>query len=131
VATLTYAAKSPRRSVSAVGESSQMKLLIVLLAIQTIAGFALAFRSISFNMWESNEGIHSRDDRMSLVTGIVFLASAGLGWYGYLHNVVWCWGFSGLRLLKTCVDAIGLVLLYFIFFRAKSIASTETSEVGE
>ena len=105
-----------------------MKLLIVLLAIQTIAGMALAFRSISFNMWESNEGIHSRGDWFSLLTGIVFLSSAGLGWYGYSQGVAWCWGLSGLRLIKTCVDAIGLVLLFFVFIRAKWIAQTETPE---
>jgi hypothetical protein len=105
-----------------------MKLLIVLLAMQTIAGFALAFRSMSFNMWESSEGIHSRDDRLSLVTGIVFLAGASVGWYGYFHNVVWCWGFSRLRLLKTCVDAFGLALLYVVFFHAKSTVPAETPD---
>jgi hypothetical protein len=101
------------------------------LAVQTIVAFALTFRSISFNMWETNEGIHNREDWLSLVTGGVFLTGAGLGWYGYSQHEVWCWGFSGLRLLKTCVDALGLVLLYIFFFRAKSIAPTETSEVGE
>jgi len=105
-----------------------MKLLIVPLAIQTIAGMALAFRSISFNMWESNEGIHSRGDWFSLLTGIVFLSSAGLGWYGYSQGAAWCWGLSGLRLIKSCVDAVGLVLLLFVFFRAKWIAQSETTE---
>jgi hypothetical protein len=111
-----------------VEESSQMKWLVFPLAIQSIAGIALAFRSISLNAWESNEGIQSRDDRLSLSTGVVFLASAGLGWYGYSQNMVWCWGFTGLRLLKSCIDLIGLVLLYFIFFRAESTAPTGTPE---
>jgi hypothetical protein len=102
-----------------------MKWLIVPLAIQTIAGIALAFRSVSEYTWESNAGINDRDDRLSLVTGIVFLTSAGLGWYGYSQNVAWCWGFAGFRLVKSCLDAIGLVLLYFVFFRAKLTASAE------
>jgi hypothetical protein len=106
----------------------QMKLLMILLAIQTMGGIALAFRSISLNAWESNEGIQNREDRLSLVTGVVFLTGAGLGWYGYSQNVLWCWGFAGLRLLKLCIDAIGLVLLCFIFFRAKSSDALETTE---
>lgn len=116
-----------------VGESSQMKLIIVLLAIQTSAGIALAFRSISLNMWESNEGIHSREDWLSLGTGAVYLMSAGLGWYGYSqHMPYWCWGLSGLRLFKLCLDLIGLVLLYFVLFHAKSTIPTEMSdETGE
>jgi hypothetical protein len=105
-----------------------MKWLIVPLAIQTIAGIALAFRSISLNVWESNEGIDNRGDWLSFVTGVVFLTSAGLGWYGYSQNEVWCWGLTGFRLLKSCLDAIGLMLLYFVFFRAKPTVSTETPE---
>ena len=104
-----------------------MKWMIVPLAIQTLGGIALAFRSVSLNAWEPNEGIHERDERLSLVTGIVFLASAGLGWYGYSQNGAWCWGFTGLRLLKLCIDAVGLVLLYFIFFHLKPVAP-ETPE---
>ena len=102
-----------------------MKWLIVPLAIQTIGGIALAFRSVSLNTWESDEGIHNSGDRLSLVTGIVFLSGAGLGWYGYSLTQAWCWGFTGFRLVKTCVDAIGLVLLYFVFFRTKSSAPKE------
>jgi len=113
------------RCVANVAKSWQMKLLILLLAIQTIAGIALAFRSVSLNSWEPNDGIHDRDERPSLVTGIVFLTSAGVGWYGYSQNAAWCWGFSGLRLVKSCVDAIGLVLLYFVFFGAKPTAPEE------
>ena len=104
-------------------ESWQMKWLVIPLAIQTLAGIALAFRSVSLNTWESSEGIHDRDDWLSLATGIVFLTGAGLGWYGYSQKMAWCWGFTGLRLLKTCMDAIGLVLLYFVF-RAQSTAPT-------
>ena len=102
-----------------------MKWLIVPLAIQTIGGIALAFRSVSLNTWEPNEGMNDRDDRLSLVTGIVFLASAGLGWYGYSQHGGWCWGFTGLRLVKSCVDPVGLVLIYFVFFRTKSSAPKE------
>jgi hypothetical protein len=106
----------------------QMKLVIILLAMQTIVAFALTFRSISFNVWELNEGIHNREDWLSLVTGGVFLTGAGLGWYGCLQHVGWCWGFTGLRLLKLCVDAIGFVLLYFLYVHLKSTTSADSSE---
>src|SRR5579872_3375477 len=105
-----------------------MKLVVILLAMQTIVAFALTFRSISFNVWESNEGIRNREDWLSLVTGGVFLTGAGLGWYGCLQHVGGCWGFTGLRLLKLCVDAIGFVLLYFLYIHLKSTTSAESSE---
>jgi len=104
-----------------------MKRLIVPLTIQTLAGMALAFRSVSFNMWEANDGIHDRSDWLSLVTGMVFLIGAGLGWYGYSQGMAWCWGLSGFRLLKSGVDATGLVLLWVVLFRAKPSA-TEAQE---
>jgi hypothetical protein len=105
-----------------------MKWLIIPLAIQTIAGIALAFRPMSLNMWESSEGVRRPGDWLSLGTGIIFLTSAGLGWYSYSLNVVLCWGFTGFRLLKMCLDVTGLVLLYFVLFRAKSTAPAETPE---
>ena len=43
----------------------------------------------------------------------------GLGWYSYSLNVVLCWGFTGFRLLKMCLDVTGLVLLYFVLFSRK------------
>jgi len=46
-----------------------MKIVMILLAMQTIVAFALAFRSISFNKWETNEGIHNREDWLSIATG--------------------------------------------------------------
>lgn len=79
-------------------------------------------------MWESNEGIHDRNDWLSLGVGIVYLTSAGLGWYGYSQHMAVCWGLSGLRLCKVCLDVVGLVLLYFVFFPAKATpAPTELS----
>jgi hypothetical protein len=103
-----------------------MKVVMILLAMQTIVAFALTFRSLSFNVWESSEGIHTREDWLSLATGGVFLAGAGLGWYGYSqHMPYWCWGLSGFRLCKLCLDLIGLVLLYFIFSQAKSTTCAE------
>jgi len=67
-----------------------MKWLIVPLAIETLAGIVLAFRSVSLNLWEENEGVNNRSDWLALATGIVFLTGAGLGWYGYSQGVVWC-----------------------------------------
>src|ERR1700739_123839 len=98
-----------------------MGWLIFPLAIQTMAGIALAFPPLSLNMWESSEGVHKAGDWLALGTGIIFLSSAGLSWYGYVHNRAWwCWGLSGLPLLKFCLDVIGLVLLFFVLFRMKS-----------
>ena len=105
-----------------------MRWLIVPLTLQTMAGIALTFRPLSFNMWESNEGIRSSGDWIALLTGIIFLSSAGWSWYAYAHHRIWCWGFSGLPLLKFCLDVIGLVLLYFVLFRMKSTSPIETTE---
>ena len=105
-----------------------MKWLIFPLAIQTMAGIALTFRHLSLNAWESNENAIRPFDWLSLVTGVIFLMSAGLGWRAYLLNEVSCWGFSGIRLLKLCLDVLGLVLLYFVLFRSKPTISSETSE---
>ena len=41
-----------------------------------------------------------------------------IGWYAYAHPGIHCWGFTGLPLLKLCLDVIGVVLLYFVFFGA-------------
>jgi hypothetical protein len=105
-----------------------MSRLIVPLAIQTMAGVALTFRTGSLNTWEEGEGVHSSTDWLTLGTGIIFLLSAGLGWYVYAHSRILCWGFSGPPLLKLCLDVTGLVLLYFIWFRMKPTSPTETME---
>lgn len=106
-----------------------MKWLIFPLVIQTMAGIALASRALSFNMWEPNEGVRKSGGWLSIVTGVVLLASAGLGWYKYEHGLNSCWGFSGLGLLKLCLDAVSLVLLYFVLFRKKSAPPSEPIEV--
>jgi hypothetical protein len=107
-----------------------MSWLIVPLAIQTMAGVALTFRTVSLNKWDEGEGIHSSADWLTLGTGIIFLLSAGLGWYTYAHSGILCWGLTGPRLLKFCLDVAGLVLLYFIWFRMKPTSPTETMEEG-
>src|SRR5580704_8843271 len=88
-----------------------MRWLIFPLTIRTMTGIALTFRPLSLNKWEPNEGVRRSGDWLALVTGIIFLSSAGLSWYGYTHNRSWwCWGLTGLPLLKFCLDVIGLVL---------------------
>jgi|HubBroStandDraft_2_1064218.scaffolds.fasta_scaffold763112_2 hypothetical protein len=96
-----------------------MSFLMVALSVQTIAGFVLTSRSFSLNMWEPSDGIHRSSDWLALGTGLIFLLSAGYGWYRWIHNYTACWGFSGLPLVKLCLDQIGLVLLYFVFFKTK------------
>jgi hypothetical protein len=111
-----------------VGELSQMRWLIFPLATQTLVGIALTFRHMSLNSWEPDDGIRRSADWLSLGTGVIFLTSAGLGWYSYSRNEPSCWGFTGTRLLKLCLDMTGLVLFYFVLFRAKSTVSPETPE---
>jgi len=105
-----------------------MSWLIVPLAIQTMAGVALTFRSLSLNKWEEGEGVNSSADWLTIGTGVLFLSSAGLGWYCYAHGWVLCWGFKGPPLFKLCLDVAALVLLYFILFRVKPTPPTETVE---
>jgi hypothetical protein len=104
-----------------------MSWLIIPLAIQTMFGVALTFRNVSLNKWEEGESIHRHGDWLALGTGIIFVSSASWSWYAFVHDRIWCWGSSGLPLLKCCLDVIGL-LLYFILFRMKSSSSSETTE---
>jgi TPR repeat protein len=101
--------------------------LIALLVIRAMAGIALAFRPLSLNMWEPNEGIPDHRDWLSVGTGSLFLFTSVLGWYGYTHNLIWCWvyGVTGFQLLKWCLDAFALVLLYFVFFPRKTPETEE------
>jgi hypothetical protein len=91
------------------------------LAVQALAGFALAFRPLSLNRWEPNEGVRDSRDWLSIGTGALFLATAGLSWYGYTHNLIWCWiyGVTGFELFKWSLNAIALVLLFFVLFHKK------------
>lgn len=93
-----------------------------------MAGFALTFRPLSFNKWEASEGIHGFADWLTFGAGLIFLSSAGLGWYLYAHYRLACWGLTGLPLLKLCLDMLGIVLLWFTWFRVKATVSTETTE---
>lgn len=95
--------------------------LVTFLVIQAIAGVALAFRPLSLNMWEPNEGVHDSRDWLSVGTGVLFLVTAALSWYGYTHNLIWCWayGVTGFQLLKWFLDATAVALLYFVFFQKK------------
>jgi len=105
-----------------------IKWLAFLLTIQMLAGIAFAFRPLSFNIWEPNEGIHDAGDWLSLAVGILFLSSAGLSWYGLAHHRLWCWAFTGIPLLKLILDVTGLVLLYFSLFQAKPLPPEDSTE---
>jgi TPR repeat protein len=114
-------------------EALGMKLtpwLIFLLAVQGLGGFAIASRPLSFNMWEQNEGAHDSRDWMSIGTGVLILTTAGMSWYGYTHNLIWCWiyGVTGFALLKWSLNTIALVLLYIVFFHRKPSAPEEAQE---
>ncbi len=61
--------------------------LVSILVIQAIAGIALAFRPLSLNMWEPNEGVHEYRDWLSIGTGALFLLTAALSWYGYTQQL--------------------------------------------
>jgi TPR repeat protein len=105
-------------------ENLGMKLtpwLIFILGVQAMAGFALASGPLSFNLWEPNEGIHNSRDWLSVGTGTLFLITAGLSWYGYTHNLIWCWiyGFTGFELLKWSLNALSLILAYVVLVHNK------------
>jgi TPR repeat protein len=104
--------------------------LVPFLVIQAMAGIALAFRPLSLNMWEPNEGVHDYRDGLSVGTGALFLLTAGLSWYGYTHNLIWCWvyGVTGFQLIKWSLDAVALALLYFVFFPKKTLETEEPTE---
>jgi TPR repeat protein len=114
-------------------EALGMKLtpwLTVFLAAQALVGFVLVSRPLSFNLWERNEGMHEAHDWLSVGTGAFFLMTAGLGWYGYTHNLIWCliYGVTGFALLRWSLNAIALVLLCFVFFGSKPSAPEEIQE---
>ena len=96
---------------------------MLFLVIQAGAGIAFAFRPLSLNIWEPNEGIHDRGDWLSVWTGVLLLLTVGLSWYGYTHNLFWCWiyGVTGFQLLKWSLNASALVLLYFVFHQKKPL----------
>jgi TPR repeat protein len=104
--------------------------LIFLLTVQALGGFVLVSRPLAFNMWERSEGIRDSRDWLSMGTGAIFLVTAGLSWYGYTHNLIWCWiyGVTGFALLKWSLNAIALVLLYIVFFRRKPSAPEAAQE---
>ena len=81
----------------------------------------LTFHTLSLNIWEPNDRFATRHDWIATATGILLLLSAGARWYGYQHNIIWCWvyGLTGFTLFGWSLDAVLLVLLYFVFFRAK------------
>jgi uncharacterized protein len=99
-------------------------LLIFLLAVQGLAGLALASRPLAVNLWEKNEGIRDRRDWLSVGAGVLFLIAAVMGWYGYTHNLIWhrIYGVTGFVLLKWSLDAIALVLIFLVFFQRKPSA---------
>lgn len=96
--------------------------LALVLIFQGGVGFVLAFRPLSLNFWEPNQGIHGFHDWLSIGTGALLLLTAGLKFYGYTHNLIWCliYGFTGFQLLTWFLQAIAMVLLYVVFFGKKS-----------
>lgn len=104
-----------------------MQWVMLLLGIQTLVGLVLAFSPLSLNAWEPSKGIHGFRDWLAIVTGVVFLLGAGLGWYGYARNRI-CWGHTGLPAVKLSVDMIAVALLYFVWFCRRSTSSSGPSD---
>lgn len=102
-------------------------LLIFILGVQTIFGFVLASRPLSFNLWEPNEGIRGSHDLLSVATGLLFLGTAGLSWYGYTHNLIWCWiyGYTGFELFKWSLNGISLILAYIVLVHSQKSTADE------
>jgi TPR repeat protein len=96
---------------------------VVLLFVQVIAGCMLTFHTLSLNIWEPNSEVRRPHDWIATATGLFILLTAGLSWYGYQHYMIWCWiyGFTGFNLFKWFLDAVALILLYFVLFPRKRL----------
>lgn len=100
------------------------------LAIQVMVGFSLAFRPLALNIWEPSEGAYGWRDWVSVGTGALFLFTAALSWYGYTHNLIWCWvnRVTGFQLLRWSLESLELALLYFVSFQKKPHPTEEPNE---
>lgn len=100
--------------------------LTALLALQSLAGAALAFRPFSLNTWEPNEGFNLKRDWLAVGTGVLLLLGAGLGWYGYTHNLRRWWfdGFNEFTLLKWSVNTMAVAFALALACRNRGTVST-------
>lgn len=98
--------------------------LVFVLLIQIIGGLALTCWPLSMNFWEPNEGFHEFRDWIGTGTGVLCLLSACLNWYGYSHNLIWCWifGTNGFTLFTRGLDLIVLGLLFYVVLTDKKRA---------
>ena len=96
---------------------------VAFLLVQIMTGCMLTFHTLSLNIWEPNDVFQSPRDWIATATGVLILLTAGLSWYGYQHYMIWCWiyGFTGFTLFKWFLDAVALILLYFVFFPRKTV----------
>jgi hypothetical protein len=102
---------------------------IAFLVLQSLLGFALAFRPLSLNIWERNE--RPRDFRawLSIVVGLACLIDAAMGWWGYTHNLFWSWtyGTTGFMLFKAILNVVVCVLLLVLVLKwAKASSESGT-----
>jgi TPR repeat protein len=93
-------------------------LRIFFLVIQLLAGLYLTFNFLSFNLWEPNEGLRETRRKVMTGTGVLFLLSAGVDWYGYTHYLIrpLIYGFNTFTFVKWLLDGIlaGLFLYFYL-----------------
>jgi TPR repeat protein len=61
---------------------------VINLLILAFIGLALATKPLSLNVFESGESLRDFKQKVSAGTGLLFLATAGLTWYGYTHHLM-------------------------------------------
>jgi TPR repeat protein len=109
------------------------------LLIKLVVGIWLTFSFLSFNIFESGEGLRGFRQRVITGTGIYCLFTVWLSWYGYTHYKIRCsnCGINAFTLTKWILDAILLALLVYIVRTPKKtakqqdeIAASETNVSG-
>lgn len=98
---------------------------MVFLVIQTLFGMALAFRPWSMNIWEPNRDPRNTSAWVSISAGWTCLIDAGIGWWGYTHNLFWNWsyGWTGFMLCKAILNVIvGILLVAVLVINQKKVA---------
>jgi hypothetical protein len=98
------------------------------LMILAIVGLALAAKPFSFNVFESAEGLQSSRQKLSAGTGLLFLFTAGLNWYGYAHYLMrsLVWGPNAFTVGIWLLKGVSFGLLGYIMLSKKKPEGDES-----
>jgi TPR repeat protein len=98
------------------------------LLIMAIVGVALATKPFSFNVFEPGESLRDLKQRVSFGTGLLFLCTAGLSWYGHTHHLMrsLTWGPNTFTLTIWLLRGISFALLGYILRSKKKPEADES-----